>query len=185
MNLTVSHKSLNKSLFEELFKENFSQLCGFAQSYIYDLDSSKEIVQDVFINLWQKKESIDLSKSIKSYLYTSVKNRCLNYIRDNKKFRSKVLDVDIADYDYSFDSDFLVENELQTKITDILNSLPKKCKQVFELSRYENLKNKEIAEKLDISVKTVEAQMTKALKIFKENLKDYLIILILILLKKF
>ena len=66
MNLTVSHKSLNKSLFEELFKDNFSQLCGFAQSYIYDLDSSKEIVQDVFINLWQKKENIDLSKSIKS-----------------------------------------------------------------------------------------------------------------------
>ena len=184
MNLTVSHKSLNKSLFEELFKDNFSQLCGFAQSYIYDLDSSKEIVQDVFINLWQKKENIDLSKSIKSYLYTSVKNRCLNYIRDNKKFRSKVLDVDIADYDYSFDSDFLVENELQTKITDTLNSLPKKCKQVFELSRYENLKNKEIAERLDISVKTVEAQMTKALKIFRENLKEYLTILILILLKK-
>ena len=65
-----------------------------------------------------------------------------------------------------------------------MNSLPKKCKQVFELSRYENLKNKEIAERLDISVKTVEAQMTKALKIFRENLKEYLTILILILLKK-
>ena len=90
-------------MFENLFKTHFQHLCNFAQNYVSDFETSKEIVQDVFIKLWDNKTQIDLKKSIKSYLFTSVKNRCLNYIRDNKKFRSNVLDVDIADYDISFE----------------------------------------------------------------------------------
>jgi len=170
-------------MFENLFKTHFQHLCNFAQNYVSDFETSKEIVQDVFIKLWENKTQIDLKKSIKSYLFTSVKNRCLNYIRDNKKFRSNVLDVDIADYDISFEE--TEENtEIEKKVKETLEKLPEKCRQIFELSRFENLKYKEIAAKLNLSQKTVEAQMSKALKIFRENFKDYIKLLIIYLLFK-
>ncbi len=182
MNFNISYRSLDKQLFEQLFRDYFTRLCNFAQSYINDLDTAREIVQEVYINLWQKKESIDTDKSIKSYLYASVKNRCLNYIRDNKKFRSYVLDVEIADFEVTFESDAFTESELQTKINNALGKLPEKCRQVFQLSRFEELKYKEIAAKLNISVKTVEAQMSKALKILREELKDYIIVVLLMMI---
>ncbi len=183
MTLEITHKNLNKDIFESLFKTHFQHLCNFAQNYVSDFETSKEIVQDVFIKLWENKTQIDLKKSIKSYLFTSVKNRCLNYIRDNKKFRSNVLDVDIADYDISFEE--TEENtEIEKRVKNTLEKLPEKCRQIFELSRFENLKYKEIAEKLNISQKTVEAQMSKALKIFRENFKDYIKLLIIYLFFK-
>ncbi len=95
----ISYQNLDKTLFEQLFREHFVQLCHFAQGFIYDLDEAKEIVQEVFTNLWLKRDEITTEKSIKSYLYTSVRNRCLNFIRDHKKFQSQLLDIDIADFD--------------------------------------------------------------------------------------
>ena len=180
MSLKITHKEFTKTDFEELFKAYFEALCRYALNFVYDNDTSKEIVQDVFINLWNKRETLDSSKPVKSYLYTSVRNRCLNHIRDNKKFRSNILDVEIADIDLAFEHDDFEENDLQNKIDSTLDLLPTKCRQIFELSRFEELKYKEISEKLDISIKTVEAQMSKALKIFRENLKDYINILIII-----
>ncbi|MBI4646779.1 MAG: RNA polymerase sigma-70 factor [Bacteroidia bacterium] len=166
---------LDKKSFEELFKTYFSQLVYFAKGYISDLDTSKEIVHDVFINLWNKRDTIDLNKQVKSYLFTSVHNRCLNYIRDNKKFNHNVMEFERINPDHNWDeSDKVVESEIEAKIYMILETLPEKCKEIFMLSRFENLKYAEIAEKLDISVKTVETQMSKALKIFRENLKEYL-----------
>lgn len=182
LNFNISYRSLDKQLFEQLFRDYFTRLCNFAQNYISDLDTTREIVQEVYINLWQKKESIDTDKSIKSYLYASVKNRCLNYIRDNKKFRSYVLDVELADFEVTFESDAFTESELQTKINNALGKLPEKCRKVFLLSRFEELKYKEIADELNISVKTVEAQMSKALKILREELKDYMIIILLMMI---
>ena len=149
-----------------------------------DLDDAKEIVQDVFINLWNKRETISSEKSVKSYLFTSVKNRCFNFIRDNKKFRSNVLDIDIADYEVTFENDSFSEPELQTKINNAINKLPEKCRQVFKLSRIEELKYKEIADKLSISVKTVEAQMSKALKVLRKELKEYITVILLFLISR-
>ncbi len=179
MSLEVTYKKFNKIDFENLFKEYFEPLCRYALNFVSDNDTSKEIVQDVFINLWNKRETLDTTKPIKSYLYTSIRNRCLNYIRDNKKFRSNVLDVEIADYDLAFEYDDFEETDLQKKIDNTLDLLPTKCRQIFKLSRFEELKYKEISQKLDISVKTVEAQMSKALRIFRENLKDYINIIII------
>jgi len=180
----ISYSNLNKDLFEQLFKEHFVHLCNFAQNYISNLDDAKEIVQDVFINLWNKRDNITSDKSVKSYLFTSVKNRCFNFIRDNKKFRSSILDIDIADYEVPFENDSYSGPELQIRINDAINKLPEKCQQVFKLSRIEELKYKEIADKLNISVKTVEAQMSKALKVLREELKDYITVILLFFISR-
>jgi len=177
-NLNINAK-LDKTTFEEIFKSQFKPLCSFAYKYLKDLDLAKEIVHDVFVNLWQKRDEIDLQKSVKSYLFTSVNNRSLNHIRDNKKFvKSDYAEMNFTGDDNITDSDILVEQELKLKITQILESLPEKCRQVFELSRYEGKKYREIAIELNISEKTVEAHISKALKILKENLSEFLTVML-------
>ena len=181
----ISNNNLDKRLFEQLFHEHFVHLCNFAQSFVYDLDEAKEIVQVVFTNLWLKKEEITTEKSIKSYLYTSVRNRCLNFIRDHKKFRSQLLDLDTAGFDMAYEVNPSGISELENKVEKAIDGLPEKCAEVFKLSRFEQMKYKEIGEKLNISIKTVEAQISKALKHLREELKEYIIILILFILKMF
>ncbi len=175
------HKKLDKPSFEQLFKTHFVHLCNFAYQFVKDTDSAKDICQKVFINLWENREKIDLQKSIQSYLFTSVRNRCLNYIRDQKKYRSQVLDLEIHDFEIPVEEDDIALSELKDKVAAALNDLPEKCRLVFEMSRYENMKYKDIAEALDISVKTVEAHMSRALKGLRENLDDYHFVLLLIL----
>ncbi len=168
------HKSFDKNQFEQLFKSQFSYLCNFAKQYVQDMDIAQDICQKVFINLWEKRTEIDPNQSIKSYLFTAVKNRSLNHIRDNKKFRSTVLDLDCGDIDIAEEiEDNFSQQELKEKIDRALSTLPGKCRQVFEMSRNQGMKYKEIAEELDISQKTVEAHMSKALKILRTELKDF------------
>jgi len=164
-------QSIGEKEFEQLFKEFFAPLCGFARKFIRDDDSSREIVHDVFINLWNKRDTIDPEKSIKSYLFTSVNNRCLNYIRDHKKFDKTEFIAsrheDLVDLDAN---EKMVAAENEKRILDIIDALPEKCKEIFKMSRFEELKYAEISERLNISIKTVEAQMSKALKILHEKL---------------
>lgn len=170
--------------FEKLFREHFTALCYFAQKYLGDLDSSKEIVHSVFIKIWENRAEFDWEKPAKSYLFTSVYNRSLNFIRDKKRFVSNSTDESWENSDdVSAFSDNLEVAELEVRIKQALKKLPEKCREVFELNRFEGKKYSEIAEHLNISVKTVETQMSKALKILKDELKDYLYIFILILLK--
>ncbi|MFT5765098.1 MAG: RNA polymerase sigma-70 factor (ECF subfamily) [Saprospiraceae bacterium] len=174
-----SYKPLDKSGFENLFKSHFKYLCHFAQQYVTDIDAAQDICQKVFINLWEKRAEIDCNKSLKSYLFTSVKNGCLNHIRDQKKFRSKILDLECADFNVVEDADHLAVEELQDKIEKALNALPEKCRLVFEMSRFRSMKYREIAEELAISPKTVEAHMSKAMKHLRAHLEDYLFVFIL------
>jgi RNA polymerase sigma-70 factor (ECF subfamily) len=175
------HKILDQALFEKLFRAHFVYLTNFARQYVEDEDTAKDITQKVFINLWEKRSQIDAEKSIVSYLFTSVKNRCLNYIRDHKKYRSKVLDLDCGDIDLVYEEDDLAVQELEVKISKALEMLPEKCRMVFEMSRYQQKKYREIAEELDISQKTVEAHMSKAMKSLREHLKEYIAGLILMI----
>ena len=173
MSNAAPHNPLDKSGFEALFKSHFQYLCNFAIQYVEDADTAQDICQKVFISLWEKRSEINVNKSIKSYLFTSVKNRCLNHIRDQKKFRSKVLDLDCNDFEIANEEDHFGLEELEQKIEKALNELPEKCRLVFEMSRFQEKKYREIAEELHISQKTVEAHMSKAMKHLRMYLAEY------------
>ena len=178
MRNVIEKTTLDDQQFERLFKMHFKALTLFAQQFVADLDTAQDLCQKVFISLWEKRSQIDLNQSIKSYLYTAVRNRCLNHIRDHQKFRSTVLDLDCANFDILEMQPFDTPHELKQKIDLALQSLPEKCRQVFEMSRLQQLKYREIAEELNISQKTVEAHMRKALQTLRTHLKDYLALIL-------
>ncbi len=164
--------------FERLFRDYFPPLMAFARKILGDEDDAREVVQQVFIKLWERREEMDLSSSLKSYLFTSVHNRSLNVIRDRKKFVSGEMPELSGEWDVSAQIESI---ELEEKIREGIDSLPEKCREIFELNRFTGLKYAEIAIKLGISVKTVENQMTKALKILREKLGKYLILFLCLL----
>lgn len=175
---------LLKQKFEVLFKEHFTGLVYFAQKYLGDIDASKDVVHAVFIKIWENRNEFDFDKPAKSYLFTSVYNRSLNAIRDAKKFvNSDDEEAHKASLERGEFHDTMEVAELEGRIKVALQKLPTKCREVFELNRFEGKKYAEIAEHLGISIKTVEGQMSKALKIMKVELKDYLYLLLLFLLK--
>lgn len=165
--------------FEELFREFFPALMAFARKILGDEEDAREVVQQVFINLWEKRAKLDLSTSLKSYLFTSVHHRSLNVIRDRKKHSPAEVPELSGEWDVSAQIESM---ELEKKIRDTIDQLPDKCREIFTLNRFEGLKYGEIAMKLDISVKTVENQMSKALKILREQLGKYLTLLLWLLL---
>ncbi len=180
----TSHSDKNKldlNQFEALFKTHFAHLTNLSNQLVKDQNTAKDITQKVFIHLWENRDQMDPSKNIVSYLFTSVKNRSLNYIRDNKKFRSKVLDLDCGDFELEVQTPEEDAGDLKLKIDCALADLPEKCRMVFKMSRFEGMKYREIAEELGIAQKTVEAHMSKAIKTLKSVLKDHLMLLILIL----
>jgi RNA polymerase sigma-70 factor (ECF subfamily) len=169
--------------FEQIFKEYFKVLTYYSQKMVHDHDSAKEIVHSVFIKLWEKKDEIHMDKPLRSYLFTAVHNASLNYLRNQSKFYSG----DFSELEnraelYEEMKDGIEEAETEAKIMSVIAALPEKCRQVFKLSRFEGKKYKEIAAVMNISVKTVEIQMSKALRILREELKDYLDAFILLLL---
>lgn len=165
--------------FERLFRDFFPPLMAFARKILGDEEDAREIVHQVFINLWEKRSELDLSSSLKSYLFTSVHHRSLNVIRDRKKFSSEEVPEVAGEWDVSAQIEAM---ELEEKIREAIDTLPEKCREIFELSRFEGLKYGEIAGQLGISVKTVENQMSKALKILREQLGKYLTLLLCLLL---
>jgi RNA polymerase sigma-70 factor (ECF subfamily) len=179
--LPISDNILKKQ-FELIFREHFTGLVYFAQKYLTDLDSSKEVVHAVFVKIWENRHQFEFDKPAKAYLFASVYNRSLNVIRNNKKFYDTIDDNSpIESWDTGEYSDSMEVAELESKIKIAIQKLPEKCREVFELNRFEGKKYQEIADHLNISVKTVEAQMSKALKVLKEELKDYLYLWVLFL----
>ena len=174
----------DEQAFELLFRKYYMRLCGFANKFLNDPEESMEIVQEVFMKIWEGKEDIDPENSLKSYLFKITQNLSLNRLR-KKRVESKYIEIYKLVYiDHSEFSSYesLLARELEDNISTALDTLPPKCKRVFELSRIEGLKYGEIANLLNISVKTVEAQISKALNILRLELKDYLEILIFLLI---
>jgi len=169
--------------FESLFREYFPGLSHFARKYTGDLDSAKEIVHSVFIRIWEHRQDFDWENPAKSYLFTSVYNRSLNYIRDSRKFTIHDEKFSLNRKEDAVYNDSLDTDELEQRIDHAVKKLPEKCREIFELSRISEKKYSEIAQLLGISVKTVESQMSKALHILREELKDYLCLILLIMLK--
>jgi RNA polymerase sigma-70 factor (ECF subfamily) len=172
---TQNENQLDSRSFERLFREYFSPLMAFARKILRNEDDAREVVHQVFINLWERREEIDLGQSLKSYLFTSVHNRSLNAIRDSRKFSRDPVPEESGEWDVSAQIEAM---ELEEKILESLNRLPEKCRQIFELNRFQGLKYSEIASQLHISVRTVENQMSKALKILREQLSKYLWLLL-------
>lgn len=182
--ILVANKIQNGDIraFENLFREYYPVLVNYAIRYLTDTAKSEEIVQEMFFNIWRKKEKFIIKTSLKSYLYRSVRNNCLQYIEHlnvERKYEKFVKNKPSKYYETP-------ENELDLKeiygiIEQTLEKLPERCSTIFKMSRFEGLKYHEIADKLSISIKTVEANMSKALKLFRKNLKFYIKLVLMLI----
>ncbi len=178
--------------FEKLFKTYYKNLCFFAEHYVREKSMAEEIVGNFFLNFWEKRRYIDIKGSVKSYLYTSIHNRCLKYLEHlkvMKKYRdyahamlkNKELLMPLSD---SYPLANLVSKEIVKDIEKAIDELPDKCKEVFCLSRFEEMSYEDISTKLEISINTVRTQMKRALKKLRDSLKDYLPLFILLFFNK-
>lgn len=157
----------DKLAFRHFFESYFTSLCRFMHVYIPDKAVVEELALDIFVYIWENRTTLQIQLSFKAYLFQAARNKCLNELRQKKKTVSlNDIDIDIVDTEILS----LENEELYKLIQEAVSALPDKCREVFNLSRNENLSNKEIAERLDISIKTVEGQITKALK----RIKDFL-----------
>ncbi len=162
--------------FELLFRRYYPMLCHFATRFLHDEAMAEDIVQEVFYKLWRNPSHLDSQKNIVSYLIRAVQNQGLNAIEHHvieKKYADIIVNAypnlnDISLYDYVFGK------ELEAKIQTAMDKLPEGCRNVFELSRNQGLKYKEIAEMLDISIKTVETQISRALIVLRHELREYI-----------
>jgi RNA polymerase sigma-70 factor, ECF subfamily len=161
--------------FERLFVKYYEPLCHFAFKFLKDMDLAEDIVQEFFYNFWKNRESSSLKLSLNSYLYQSIRNNSLHFLR-HLSIRQKF--VDEVKNEYNTQMSFTEQdepelNELNNAINETLKQLPERCSRIFSMNRFEGKKYKEIAEILSISVKTVEADMGKALQVFRKSLKEY------------
>jgi RNA polymerase sigma-70 factor (ECF subfamily) len=159
--------------FESLFRSSYASLVRYARTLINDQDTAEEIVQDLFFRLWKNKEKLQIESSLNGYLYRAVHNLCLHHIDHNRVVERYAREAGLKDQDYNESpGDILNYRELQAKIASIIEKLPEKCGKIFCMSRFEGLKYSEIAERLSVSVKTVEANMGRALKEFRKALAE-------------
>lgn len=173
-------KKNKESAFDELFRKYFKNLTYFAMKMVKNRELAEEVVQDLFVNFWEKRHQLELKVSIKAYLYRAVYNNCIHASKKLKLHDSSELTL-ANELTEDFDN-LLEKNELETRIFGLIEKLPEKCREIFKLSRFEELKYKEIAEQLKISIKTVETQMSRALKFLKENMSDYLKLIVFLIL---
>ncbi len=184
--MTVDLINENEAVFEQLFKKHFRELHAYAFSLLKDWDVAEEIVQSLFLKLWEKNEWSHIQTSIKSYLYKSVYHDSLNYIRRQKvqlKYQTSTAYAMKNDTDDAAGK--LKMSELEQHLSQALSKLPEKCRAIFQLSRFQELKYQEIATQLDISIKTVETHMGKALRILRKEMKEFLPLIALMLFNMF
>lgn len=166
----------NKAAFEDVFDKCFEPLCKYAYSILRDMDEAEDVVQKTFCKLWDQRESLFIKSSLNSYLYRIVHNDSINTI--NQRTLHQEHNFNYLSFMQSDSSNTILESiegaELQKAIERAILGLPPQCRKVFELSRMEQMPYSKIAEELQISTNTVENHMSKALKILRADLKDYL-----------
>ncbi len=186
-------KNGNVTSFELVFKSYYTQLCKYAKSMVFDNDISGDIVKDVFIYWWQNKDCITINSSITGYLYKSIHNRCINYIKrviaKNPIIYNSELTNELTDIYNPVETDAQFINlemqELLTTLENAVNSLPKQQRTIFILSRREEKSHSEISAQLGISKNTVKVQIYKALLKIKDDLKKYIVIILLFITQLF
>lgn len=172
----------DEAAFEQVFKTHYKNLYAYAFTILKNEDEAEETVQQVFFKLWDRSDQLSISGPIAAYLYRAVHNESLNFLKHQKVKEGHRLHVAYTMKNNSEQPQGrMISKELESKFRDALNELPEQCRTVFQLSRFEDMKYKEIADKLDISVKTVENHMGKALKLLRIKLVDYLPFLFILL----
>jgi RNA polymerase sigma-70 factor, ECF subfamily len=165
--------------FEKFFREKYRPLCLTACRYVKNIETAEEIVQDVFVRLWEKRDQITIRGPVLAYVTTSVKNNCLNFLKHKSIVSTfEKSEIQRVYLDPSENEDEMGDFELETAIISAIDELPPQRRKIFMLSRTEGLKYAEIAEKLGLSVKTIEAQMGKALKQLRVKLSEYMSIVL-------
>jgi RNA polymerase sigma-70 factor, ECF subfamily len=177
-------KTGDLAAFELVFKEYHRPLVNYATTIVKDADESEDIVQQVFITVWNKRSTIDIHTSIRSFLYKAVYNACLNKIKQQAVRKNYAKEIQLNHGNVSTDAG-IQQKELQQKIDEAIEELPEQCGRIFKMSRFDNLKYQEIADTMTLSVKTVENQMGKALKLMREKLKEYLPYIVLFIIKRY
>lgn len=163
-------KSGKESVYKELFAEYYRPLSLFAVRFVDDLETAKEIVQELFVTIFENRKKLVITTSLKSYLYQSVRNRCLNHLKHIQVDRKHLNKLKL-EQESSENLELSIEtNELESRIFQIVSDLPPRVQEIFIKSRVNGMKNSEIAENLNISIRTVETQISNALKILRKDL---------------
>jgi RNA polymerase sigma-70 factor (ECF subfamily) len=172
--LLVDLRSGSQEAFDAIFRAHYAALVGAAEMLLRDRGSAEEVVQDVMLELWRRRATVAIQTSLRAYLFRATRNRALNQLRHERVARlaepraaGESVAVPVADND-------LLQHEIDAAVSEAVSALPARCREVFELSRVHGLRYAEIAATMDISVKTVEAQMGKALKLLRQRLARYL-----------
>jgi len=165
-----------------LFREYYVSLCAYSRRYIYRKDIAEEIVSDIFMRIWETRETIKINTSVKAYLFHAVYNNSLNYLRKQKKkavleeysWETSSENIGFADTSEEIEEQSMMLENINEKIEEAVSMLPKQQQKVFRLKRVEGKKTKEVAEIMGLSVKTIEMHLSKAILKLRQYLKDYL-----------
>jgi RNA polymerase sigma-70 factor, ECF subfamily len=177
----------SKKAFEYVFKTYYDPLCRYAEEILKDRHQSEDVVETIFIIIWEDRKKLDIHTSFRSYIYRSTYNACLNIIRKRKSeskyrafFRNHATFSKSHDYgSSSYPLSEIIEKEMESDISKVIAALPPQCKKIFLMSRVDDLSHQEIADKLDLSVNTVKSQIMSALKKIQVTLKKMMILLFL------
>ena len=182
---TIEHRIMmgDEQSFELLYRKYFVRLCAFANKFLSDPQTSEEVVQDIFLKLWENRTSLRSDGSGKSFLFQAVHNKSLNLLAHQKVVNrySEMIRVVYSNAEEFDVHESLMAKELNSRIQAIINDLAPECKKIFLMSRSEGKKHQEITEELNISIKTVETQINRALKKLRSELSDYMVILVTVL----
>lgn len=171
----------DEKAFEFIFRSYYSMLCSYAYDIIMDYDQAREIVQDVFVRIWENRSLIEINSSIKSYFFRSVNNQCINYLkhnavlkRQNDNYQMEIIEKSdrISGYDEDYTLDSILYDGIEDDVIEAIDNLPDQCRQIFLQSRFERLSYEKIASQNNISINTVKTQLRRALEKIRTHMAE-------------